>query len=121
MSKYAAEHAGAYADVEAAGTSMAFIYDSPGTEQSDGSFTGPTRMNVAAVALEVEGGDPKTYEALGLRASESPRLFVVTSTYGEEVPVGARTTFGGKKYTVRDVDAFRPDGAPIFSYVILGR
>lgn len=119
--KYATEHAGGLADLQAAGTAMTFTLDDPGTEQTDGTFSGGSRTTVSGYATDADGGDPKAYEALKLTESEAPRLLVFTETYGDDIPLGASTRWGGALYTVRDVKPYRPDGVTLFSYIIIAR
>lgn len=117
---YAGDHAGALADVRAAGAAVTFTLDSPGAEQTDGTFAGATSQTIAGYAIE-DGGDPKEYERLKLTVTEAPRLFFVASTYGDEPVPGMVCLWAGRKHTVRSAKPFRPDGTAIFTYVIIAR
>lgn len=119
--KYASEHAGALAELQAAGTALTFTLDSPGVELADGTFSVPTQVQFSGYATDADGGDAKTYEALKLTESEAPRLFVVLNNYGDDIPLSSHVVFGGKTWTVRDVKPYRPDGVTLFSYVIISR
>src|SRR5689334_19777427 len=103
MSVYTTDHAGALADVRAAGASV--------------SFTG---SGVAGYALRTRG-NPRRYQALKLVETESPTLFFVPSTFGSIPALNDLVTFGGKEYAVADVEPFMPDGTAIFSRVIVTR
>ena len=73
MTKYAAEHSGAYADIKDAGAEV--------------SFTKKTTI-VSGVALQVKG-DPEEYEALKLIEKAALTLLFVAETYGDSPPLGA--------------------------------
>jgi hypothetical protein len=117
---YSAEHAGALADVAAAGAPVTFTLDSPGTEGVDGLFTGASSVSVAGHATE-DGGDAAEYERLRLAPSEAPRLFFVPTTEGDEPSVGASCTWGGRSHIVRSSKPYRPAGTALFAYVIAQR
>lgn len=119
---YATEHAGALADVQAAGAALSFESTSLGTESSTGQFANaPVVTTMLAYGTE-DAGDPKEYEQLGLTPLEAPRLFVVCVNYGDIPPLNSKVSFGpGAAFTVRSVKPYRPDGVAVFSYVILAR
>ncbi len=119
---YATEHAGALADVQAAGAFLTFTRTTLGAESSTGKFASAPATGMMLAYGTESGGDPKEYEALGLTPLESPRLFVVCVTYGDIPQLGSRVAFGpGALYTVKSVKPYRPDGVAIFSYVIISR
>jgi hypothetical protein len=118
---YAADHASAKADVRAAGAPITFVRSMPGAEQPDGTFIGPASDAVLAYATEMEEGDAAEYARLGLTQSEAPTLFVVCDAYGDAPVVGARALWGGTTWTVKAVQAYRPDGVPLTSTVVIAR
>jgi hypothetical protein len=117
---YVSDHASALADVQAAGAAVVFTLDTPGDEQTDGTFATPATQTVSGYAIE-DGGDPKEYERLGLTVHEAPRLFFVATTYGQEPTPGMTCTWAGRKYTARSAKPFRPDGVAIFTHTIIAR
>ena len=117
---YTADHAGALADVADAGAPVSFAFTSPGTEQTDGTFSSGTTTTVNGQATE-EGGDAEEYRRLSLAPSAAPRLFFVPTTEGDTPAVGASCTWGGTAYIARSVKAYRPAGLTLFAYVIIAR
>jgi hypothetical protein len=121
MSGYATDHAGALADVRAAGAAVTVVATLPGTHvPSTGLFTSPTTTTVAGVAIRTRG-IPERYAALGLVESEAPSLLFVPDTYGAIPPLGGVLTWGGVDYTVRDVEPLAPDGTAILSRLVVAR
>lgn len=120
---YAADHAGALADLTADGASLTFTLATAGAHvPATGLFTAPaTSAAVTAAAVQV-AADPKTYARLGLVESEAVSLLVATTTYGATIPLGATFTWGGAAYTVREVGyGAAPDGTAIVSTVVGAR
>lgn len=119
---YATDHAGALADVRAAGASVVFFRSSASLEGADGRLaSAPASDGVFGYATEEETGQPEEYVAFGLTIGEGPRLFTVLEQYGAEVPIGGTALFGGKTYRVAAVKPYRPDGVVLFSSVFLAR
>lgn len=121
MSGYAADHAGARADVRAAGAPVVWTLTTPGTlDPATGLLTGGGMTTVSGFALRTRGV-PERYAALGLVESEAPSFLFAPDEYGAVVPLGARMTFGGIWYTARDVDLIAPDGTAILCRVVAAR
>ena len=118
MTQYAGDHAGALADVTAAGARTVFTHRAR-TEDTGGVST-HTVATVRGYAIGVDG-DAEEYVRLGLTAGEAPRLFFVADTYGDTPALGASCVWGGISYIVKSVKPFRPAGNAVFSYVIVGR
>jgi hypothetical protein len=121
MSVYGADHAGALADVRAAGAAVTVAAVTPGThDPATGLFTSPTTTTVTGVAIRTRG-IPERYAALGLVESESPSLLFVPDTFGAIPPLNGTLTWGGVGYTVRDVEPLAPDGTAILSRLVVAR
>jgi hypothetical protein len=120
---YAADHAGALADLRADGAAVTFTLSSGGAhDPATGLFTAPaTASTVTGVAVQV-AADPKTYARLGLLESEAVSLLTATDTFGESIALGSRFTWGGQTYTVREVGyGAAPAGTAIVSTVVGAR
>lgn len=76
---YAGEHASAYADVLAAGTSLA-VSRSAQTESSNGALGTPTRTSIAIAAF-AKASDPVRLRELGLTLDKALTLFVCPETF----------------------------------------
>jgi hypothetical protein len=121
MGKYAAEHAGALADVAEAGVSVTFSRVVDGTHDPEtGLFTGSTTTTVAGSAIKVKGS-PEAYQALNLVPSAAPSLFFVPSTEGEYPKPGDTVTWASEVYTVRDTEHIAPDGIVIATKTVIAR
>lgn len=119
MTKFAADHAGALADLAEAGASVTFTLTTPGTyDAATDTHSSPTTSTVTGSAIKVSGR-PKKYEALGLRESEAPTLLFAPTTYGQLPALGASVAWGSATYTVRDVDSVAIDGTAIIAYVVV--
>ena len=119
MTKYAADHAGALADLAEAGAAVTFALTTPGTyDAAADAFTTPVTSSVTGSAIKVSGR-PKQYQALNLVESQAPTLLFAPTTYGSLPALGASVTFGSTTYTVRDVDAVAIDGTAIIAYVVV--
>ena len=105
MTKYAAEHSGAYADIKDAGAEVSFRKKA---------------MTVSGVALQVKG-DPEEYEALKLIEKATLTLLFVAETYGEFPPLGAFCEWGELRYQVEAIRKLAPDGTAVLSRVIVSR
>lgn len=118
---YAADHAGAVADVQAAGARVTFTLSSPGTyTDATDAWTSATTTTVAGYAIRV-GGNPVRYAELNLRQSEAPTLLFTPSTYGSLPALGSSVTWNSLVYTVRDVQPLAPDGTAILARVVVAR
>ena len=105
MTKYAAEHSGAYADIQATGAEV--------------SFRKKTTI-VSGVALQIRG-DPEEYEALKLIEKATLTLLFVAETYGDSPPLGASCEWGELRYQVEAIRKLAPDGTAVLSRVIVSR
>ena len=105
MTKYASEHAGAYADIQDAGAEV--------------SFRKKTTI-VSGVALQTKG-DPEEYESLKLIEKAALTLLFVAETYGEFPPLGASCEWGELRYQVEATRKLAPDGTAVLSRVIVSR
>jgi hypothetical protein len=121
VTKYTADHAGALADIQEAGSAVTFTFASPGTyTASTGLFAGDTTTTVTGAAIRVTG-NPLRYQALGLTQTEAPTLLFAPTTYGSLPVLGASVVFGGVTYTVRDVEPLALDGTTIIANVVVAR
>ena len=105
MTKYGAEHSGAYADVKDAGAEISFKKRS---------------MTVSGFALQIKG-DPEEYEALKLIEKAALTLLFVSETYGDSPPLGASCEWGELRYQVEAIRKLAPDGTAILSRVVVSR
>ena len=105
MTKYAAEHSGAYADIKDAGAEISFKKKS---------------TTISGVALQIKG-DPEEYEALKLIEKAALTLLFVAETYGEFPPLGASCEWGEMRYQVEATRKVAPDGTAILSRVVVSR
>lgn len=119
MTKFAADHAGALADLGQDGAPVTFTL-STSTYDAATDTTTVTESTAAGQAVRLPG-DRKRYEALNLRETDAITLLVGLSTYGANVALGARFTFGGQTWTVRAVDPLQPDGTTIVQTVVGAR
>lgn len=121
MSVYTQDHAGALADVKAAGAAVTFTLENPGTlDEATGLYTSASSTTVSGYAVR-DRGNPKTYESLSLKQSEAPTLFFTPSTFGSLPLPGYTVVWGSVTYTVRDVEPLAPDGTAIGAYVVVAR
>ena len=92
MTKYGAEHSGAYADVKDAGAEISFKKKS---------------MTVSGFALQIKG-DPEEYEALKLiEKAASDFVIRFAETYGDSPPLGASCEWGELRYQVEAIQEAR--------------
>jgi len=124
VSSYASDHAGAYADLAAAGATVTFSRSSLGQEGIDGTFTGASSSTIEAVAIG-KAGNPTTYRELGLTLAQGVTLLVAPAdgTLGAYTSAfvlpGDRFTWNGKTFTVREVGpVVAPNGTVIVATVI---
>lgn len=114
---YATDHSAALEQVGDAGASVTFTKtDTTYTPASDTHSTETSTVVGKAVRVK---GRARTYEALGLVESRAPTLFFCPTTYGDEPDIGATVVWGGKTYTVRDVEPIAPDGTVIACRVVV--
>ena len=105
MTKYGAEHSGAYADIKDAGAEVSFKKKS---------------TTISGVALQIKG-DPEEYESLKLIEKAALTLLFVAETYGDSPPLGAFCEWGGLRYQVEATRKLAPDGTAVLSRVIVSR
>lgn len=118
MGSYAVDHADALADVAEAGASVSFSRTTGQTvSDSTDVATGGTTVTVAASAIELEG-DAQTYRDLSLVQRNPVTLFVIPSTYGDDVQPGDAFTWGSVDRTVKLVRTLSPDGTNIGMTVV---
>jgi hypothetical protein len=118
---YAADHAGALADIQAAGASVTFSRTSPGTYNGPaGTFSSATTTSVAGAAVQVTG-NTKRYAELGLVEANTRTLLFAPTTYGASPDLGMACTWGGEEFVVRDAPTLAPDGSAILSRVVVSR
>lgn len=121
MTAYAAEAAGALADIKAAGAAVTFSRRVPGTyDESTGLTSSSTLTSVAGYAMRVRG-NPKTLDRLSLKESEAPTLLFAPSTSGSVPLPNDSVSWGGVTYIARDVDEVSPDGTAIIAKVVVAR
>ena len=118
MATYAADHAGALADLAEAGAAVTFALTLPGTYvESTDTFSGATSASVAGQAIRLPG-DRQRYEALGLTEREAITLLFAPTTYGQTPVVGATFTFGSDTFKVEAVDPLALDGTTLLATVV---
>lgn len=118
---YAADHAGAYADVLAAGAAVTFSTYTPGTyAPATDAFSAASSATVTGVALEV-GNAPLKFDAEALTEAERKTFLFVPATYGDMPPLGATVAWASKVWTVRQVADLSPDGTAILGKIEVTR
>ena len=116
---YAADHAGALADLRTAGAAVTFTRTTNAYDEATGLLT-PTTATVTGYAIR-DMGSPDRYERLGLVPATHPTLWVTTATYGAAVLLGDTVTWGGKVLTVKDVEPVDLDGTgAVIASVVAG-
>lgn len=119
MSSYATEHAGALADVKAAGSAVTFTLASAGTySPTGGSWSSAATTTVAGQAIRVNG-DPKVYAGLELVEADAPTLIFVPTTYGQVPALDSKVTWNSAVYTVKWTQPIAPNGTAILSRVVV--
>lgn len=116
---YATAHSRVLALVKRKGAAVTFTRTTQDYDPETGVKT-PSTVTVQGQAAQVEG-EPERYQALGLVASQAPTLLFVPATYGDEVDPGDTVSWGGKTWTVRDVEPIAPDGTVIAQSVVVSR
>jgi len=118
---YAAEHAGALADVADAGAAVTFTLSSPGTyDAATDTWTTPVETTVAGQAMQVSG-NPEDYRELSLVESEAPTLLFAPTTYGSMPDLGYTVVWASKTYTVKMLSPLQPDGTTILARLVVGK
>jgi hypothetical protein len=125
---YAAEHAGALADLRRVNLPLTFTRRVAGTDHPDtGTSDPPTITTVSGYGLQ-KSGDPQRHIALELQLSTTLTFFFVPNTYGlraytpEFVMADDTVDHNSTTYTVRDVDPNpSPDGYVIAARIICVR
>ncbi len=84
----------------------------------------PTTSTITGNAF-ARRGNPQRYRELGLTLATAVTLFFTPTDYplavGSFVQAGDTVDWAGVRYTVRDVDAFAPDGYVVFAYIVVSR
>ena len=112
---YTVEHAGALADLRAAGVAVTFTLTGGTYAPSTDVETAPTSSTVTGYAIRTKG---QTSNASGsLVQAVAITLLFAPDTYGERPEVGATVAWEGATYTVVTVQPVAPDGADIISRV----
>ena len=118
---YTVDHAGALADVAAAGASVTFTREISGTfDEATGLYSGSSTSTVTGSAVRVRG-NPKTYDRLSLKQNEAPTLLFTPTTYGQLPLPDDKVTWNSIEYTVRDIDPVAPDGTTILAKIVVSR
>lgn len=118
MTKYAADHAGALADLAEAGAAVTFALAVPGVyDPATDTTTAGTSASVAGQAIRLPG-DARRYEALGLTEREAVTLLFAPTTYGANPAVGAAFTWGGETFTCASVDPLALDGTTLLATIV---
>lgn len=122
---YRDDWSSAFADVKAAGVSVTFTRTSAVAYDAATDRAGtPALSTIAGVAMKTKS-NPQRFSALGLDLVTMPTLFFVPSVYGlhsetpEFVMPGDVVVWNGRGMTVKDVDAFAPNGVVIFARVVV--
>lgn len=79
---------------------------------SDAWNGGPISADTTGYAVEIPG-DPDTYFALGLVASNPATVLVAASDLGVTPQPGTAFTWASKRYVVKTATPVAPDGVPI--------
>lgn len=119
MADYTDEHACALADIKDAGSSVTFTGVTQTINPETGAQSAPVNTTVEGWAIRVTG-NPKVYELLGLVQSKAPTLLFAPTTFGDDVDLGAKVTWDGAVYYVRDVAPVAPDGNTIIARIVIG-
>jgi hypothetical protein len=118
---YATDHAGAYADILAAGAAVSFSAITAGTyDGATDTWSTPSTTTVGGVAMRVRGNS-LTYQALELVQSEAPTLLFAPSTYGATPALGMTVEWDGVVYTVRSVEPVAPSGDTVIARVVVAK
>ena len=121
MTQYAADAAGAYADLLAAGQAVTFTKQVPGTvDPATNRLSGASTVAVAGAAVRAKG-NLLQYQALELVVTEAATLLFAPQTVGQLPPLGASVAFGGVTYVVRYIDPVAPDGTALLSRIVVSR
>ena len=120
MADYTAKHASAHAKIKAAGAAITFSRDERTDYDAEAGTSTITTTTVAGVAVRVRG-NPKVYDILGLIESEAPTLLFAANTFMEVPELGMKGTWGGTKFTVRDINPLAPAGDVITATLVVSR
>lgn len=122
MANYSPDHAGALADIRAAGAPVSFVKEIAGDhDETSGTFTGPSQSVVSGHAIR-KNADPELYNSLNLRPEKTLTLLFAPSVYGEEPDLDSKILWvDGKEYAVKMTDPVAPDGNVIISTVVVSR
>lgn len=119
VGKYGPQHASALTILARKGSPVTFTIATPSYDAATDTAT-VTESTAAGQVVRLPG-DRKRYEALNLRETDAITLLVALATYGANVTLGSRFTYGGQTWTVRAVDPLQPDGTTILSTVVGAR
>lgn len=115
---YAADHAGALADIQDAGTAVTFTTASGTYDPETDTYSSVGSATVTGFAIQTTG-DPERYEQLGLVKANPATLFFVPGTLGAAPGLGATVTWAGSGRTVKSQDPVAPDGTAIAWRVVV--
>jgi hypothetical protein len=118
MGRFAAEHAGAYADILANGVAVTFTTATRTHTPATDTFGTAVTSTVTGAALRVRG-DAKTYREMQLTQSGLVTLLFAPTTYGDLPELGSTVTWEGQTQTVVAVNPVSPDGFAIIARVVL--
>lgn len=121
MTKYAADHAGALADLAADGVAVSFAYTVAGPYTPDTDTAGAaTTTTVTGSAVQVTP-DRRQFAALNLVEGRTVALFFAPTTFGSLPVLGSTFSFGGETFVVRSVDPLAPAGTAIAATIVGAR
>ena len=116
---YTVEHAGAYADLLAAGASVTFTIRSGTHAPDSGIFTAPTTSSVTGAAMRVKANrtEEDAYRTAGIVSDRVVCLLFAPTTYGSLPTLGATVTWNGETLTCKGITPLAPDGTAILARV----
>lgn len=117
---YAAKHAAAHRLIADKGAPITFSSSERGDYDPEAGTSTITTTSVAGVAVRVPG-NPKVYDILGLIESQAPTLLFSANTFTEVPELGMTGTWGGVKFTVRDINPLAPAGDVITAELVVSQ
>ncbi len=120
MSSYATEHAGALADILAAGASATIVATTQAHTESTDAIGTPTEPSQTGAAMRVTG-DPRAYAQLTLKEEEAATLLFAPTTYGDEsaLKLGAKITSAVCTGRIRSIAPIKPNGSLIMARLVV--
>lgn len=122
MSYTSADHAEDKADLLEDSVPVIFSADVPAVDAAGNQTGGVTTRNVVVHCMDnYDGGSPEMRNRIALGESAGPALFGIPDVFGEEPDAGMECEWGGKRYTVRSVAPFAPQGTTAMMVIGLQR